>query len=80
MVKKGLYAVLFLAPLLALAQDGSVTAPTSSSSAAGYSCDTSQCKLPKCNCASASPPGGLSPVRVQSRELTLFQMLIMLFL
>ncbi|KII93119.1 hypothetical protein PLICRDRAFT_35300 [Plicaturopsis crispa FD-325 SS-3] len=48
-------------PLLALAQDGSVTGPTSNPTAAGYSCDASKCKLPSCNCASTSPPGGLSP-------------------
>ncbi|KAN0134880.1 carbohydrate esterase [Lactarius tabidus] len=55
-------AVLF--PALSLAQDGSLTGPTSSSAAAGYSCDASQCKLPNCNCASTSPPGGLSPSEV----------------
>ena len=52
-------------PLLGyvLAQDdGSVTGPTSSASAAGYSCDATKCKLPDCNCASTDPPGGLSPV------------------
>ncbi|KAI0756459.1 hypothetical protein C8Q80DRAFT_1092934 [Daedaleopsis nitida] len=43
-----------------LAQDGSLSGPTSSSSAAGYSCDASKCKLPDCNCASTDPPGGLS--------------------
>lgn len=43
-------------------QDGAVTGPTSSAQAAGYSCDTSKCQLPNCNCASTSPPGGLSPV------------------
>ncbi|KAI0333980.1 hypothetical protein GY45DRAFT_1243330 [Cubamyces sp. BRFM 1775] len=41
--------------------DGSVTGPTSSASAAGYSCDATKCKLPDCNCASTDPPGGLSP-------------------
>jgi hypothetical protein len=51
-----------LLPALSLAQDGSVTGPTSSSEAAGYSCDSSACQLPKCNCASTSPPGGLNPV------------------
>ncbi|KAJ6601047.1 hypothetical protein DFH09DRAFT_1243028 [Mycena vulgaris] len=51
----------FLAPLLALAQDGSISGATSSPDAAGYSCDASKCKLPTCNCASTSPPGGLSP-------------------
>ena len=51
-------------PLFAtvFAQDGSVTGPTSSASAAGYSCDASKCKLPNCNCASTDPPGGLDPV------------------
>ncbi|KAH9947495.1 hypothetical protein B0H21DRAFT_327774 [Amylocystis lapponica] len=44
-----------------LAQDGGITGPTTSVSAAGYSCDSSQCKLPDCNCASTSPPGGLNP-------------------
>jgi hypothetical protein len=44
------------------AQDGSVSAPTSSADAAGYNCDPTKCKLPTCNCASTSPPGGLSPV------------------
>ncbi|KAJ7439981.1 hypothetical protein FB451DRAFT_143851 [Mycena latifolia] len=52
----------FLWPLLALAQDdGSISGATSSAAAAGYSCDASKCKLPSCNCASTSPPGGLSP-------------------
>ena len=51
-----------LLPALSLAQDGSVTGPTSSAEAAGYSCDSSACQLPKCNCASTSPPGGLNPV------------------
>ncbi|KAF7302610.1 Carbohydrate esterase family 4 protein [Mycena chlorophos] len=53
-----------LAPLLVLAgDDGGLTGATSSSEAAGYSCDASKCQLPKCNCASTSPPGGLSPAR-----------------
>lgn len=30
--------------------------------AQGYSCDPNSCKLPTCNCASTTPPGGLSPV------------------
>ncbi|TFY64634.1 hypothetical protein EVG20_g5882 [Dentipellis fragilis] len=59
------YAVLAaLLPALVIAQDGSVSGPTSSSSAAGYSCDASKCKLPNCNCASPSPPGGLQPSEV----------------
>ena len=45
-----------------LAQDGSLSGPQSSASAAGYSCDPNSCKLPNCNCASTDPPGGLSPV------------------
>ena len=63
--------LLLLLPALSLAQDGSISGPTSSSDAAGYSCDTSACKLPKCNCASASPPGGLSPVRAFLKSLAL---------
>ncbi len=59
----------FLLPALSLAQDGSVSGPTSSSQAAKYSCDPSVCKLPKCNCASTSPPGGLSPVITRSFAL-----------
>jgi hypothetical protein len=55
-------ALLF--PLLSLAQDGTIDGPTTSTDAAGYSCDSSQCKLPNCNCASTSPPGGLSPSEV----------------
>jgi hypothetical protein len=56
-----------LTPLLALAQqpagsgEGQIDGPTTSTQAAGYSCDPNKCKLPDCNCASASPPGGLSP-------------------
>ncbi|KAF8910189.1 hypothetical protein CPB84DRAFT_1743632 [Gymnopilus junonius] len=50
-----------LLPLLAFAQDGGISGPTSSAQAAGYSCDPKQCKLPNCNCASTSPPGGLQP-------------------
>ncbi|KAI0368946.1 hypothetical protein BV20DRAFT_947179 [Pilatotrama ljubarskyi] len=51
-------------PLLGLVfaqEEGQISGPTSSSSAAGYSCDASKCKLPDCNCASTDPPGGLSP-------------------
>ncbi|KAJ7857553.1 hypothetical protein B0H13DRAFT_2237705 [Mycena leptocephala] len=43
-----------IAPLLALAGDDA-------QKLLGYSCDASKCKLPNCNCASTSPPGGLSP-------------------
>ncbi|KAJ7292587.1 hypothetical protein C8J57DRAFT_1490092 [Mycena rebaudengoi] len=49
-----------LVALSVLAQDGSISGPVSSSDAAGYSCDPSKCKLPTCNCASTSPPGGLN--------------------
>lgn len=31
---------------------------------AGYACDANSCKLPKCQCASTSPPGGLNPTDV----------------
>ncbi|KAK7028474.1 family 4 carbohydrate esterase [Favolaschia claudopus] len=56
------FLLAFLTPLLALASDdGGITGPTTSSDAAGYSCDASNCKLPSCNCASTSPPGGLKP-------------------
>ncbi|EIW87292.1 hypothetical protein CONPUDRAFT_116476 [Coniophora puteana RWD-64-598 SS2] len=59
----GLVAALAAVPFV-VAQDGSLTGPTSSSAAAGYSCDPNQCKLPSCNCASTSPPGGLDPSQV----------------
>lgn len=49
-----------LGPLLAFAQDGGISGPTASSSAAGYSCDPTVCQLPSCNCASTNPPGGLN--------------------
>ena len=55
--------VAIIAPLFVVAQDeGVISGPTSSAAAAGYSCDPSKCKLPDCNCASTSPPGGLQPV------------------
>ncbi|KAI0706171.1 hypothetical protein BC835DRAFT_1223104, partial [Cytidiella melzeri] len=47
-----------------LGQDGSISGPTSSSAAAGYSCDATKCKLPSCHCASTDPPGGLDPKEV----------------
>ncbi|RPD64578.1 hypothetical protein L227DRAFT_260922 [Lentinus tigrinus ALCF2SS1-6] len=61
MLSPTLFAAVF--PLLGvvLAQDGSLSGPTSSASAAQYSCDSSKCKLPDCLCASTDPPGGLSP-------------------
>ncbi|KAH7911595.1 hypothetical protein BJ138DRAFT_1150251 [Hygrophoropsis aurantiaca] len=49
---------------LVAAQDGGITGPMSNPAAAGYSCDPNSCKLPKCNCASTSPPGGLQPSEV----------------
>ncbi|VDC06726.1 unnamed protein product [Peniophora sp. CBMAI 1063] len=54
-------AAAVLPAVLAQGDDGSLSGPTSSASAAGYSCDSSKCKLPSCNCASTSPPGGISP-------------------
>ncbi|KAJ6617433.1 hypothetical protein B0H10DRAFT_1948335 [Mycena sp. CBHHK59/15] len=56
-----------LAPLLTLVaaqDDGSISGATSSTAAAGYSCDATKCKLPSCNCASTSPPGGLNSSEV----------------
>ncbi|PPR08240.1 hypothetical protein CVT24_001282 [Panaeolus cyanescens] len=55
--------LLFL-PLLVLGQDGGLSGPTTSTESLGYSCDTSKCQLPACNCASTSPPGGLHPSEV----------------
>ncbi|KIK97692.1 hypothetical protein PAXRUDRAFT_10018 [Paxillus rubicundulus Ve08.2h10] len=49
---------------LVAAQDGAISGPTTSASAAGYSCDPNKCILPSCNCASTNPPGGLSPSEV----------------
>ncbi|KAF9488197.1 hypothetical protein BDN71DRAFT_1424830 [Pleurotus eryngii] len=50
-------------PLLVAAQspEGTISGPTTSTEAAGYSCDASKCQLPNCNCASVKPPGGLQP-------------------
>ncbi|EPQ60095.1 hypothetical protein GLOTRDRAFT_134849 [Gloeophyllum trabeum ATCC 11539] len=62
MLGRTLLASLFVSAVLA--QDGGISGPTSSSDAAGYSCDTSKCQLPDCNCASTSPPGGLDPSQV----------------
>ncbi|KAK7464092.1 hypothetical protein VKT23_006253 [Stygiomarasmius scandens] len=50
-----------LVPLVSAQEEGSISGPTTSSEAAGYSCDASKCQLPDCNCASTSPPGGLDP-------------------
>jgi hypothetical protein len=49
------------AAVVVMAQDGSVSGPTSSKDAAGYSCDPNKCQLPNCHCASTDPPNGLSP-------------------
>ncbi|GAA6011540.1 hypothetical protein JCM10207_002652 [Rhodosporidiobolus poonsookiae] len=60
-------AAFALASTLVLAQGNNggegagPTGPVSSPESAGYSCDTSTCKLPACLCASTSPPGGLDP-------------------
>lgn len=51
-----------LLSLSVLAQDGRITGQTTSPQTLEYSCDSSKCQLPNCNCASASPPGGLQPV------------------
>ena len=60
-----LAAVPFFAAVLAQ-DEGTLSGPTSSAAAAGYSCDASKCQLPNCNCASTAPPGGLSPVSSSS--------------
>ena len=62
MFPQALLSAFVLLPWLVAAQDGSIDGPTSSTGAAGYSCDSSKCQLPNCNCASVNPPGGLQPV------------------
>ncbi|KAF8661960.1 hypothetical protein AX16_001255 [Volvariella volvacea WC 439] len=59
-------AAFFVAPpvLVVAQEEGSISGPTTSSEAAGYSCDSSRCQLPDCLCASTSPPGGLRPEEV----------------
>lgn len=42
-------------------EGGATSGPSSSPQSAGYTCDANSCKLPSCQCASTSPPGGLSP-------------------
>ncbi|KAH7920945.1 hypothetical protein BV22DRAFT_1039233 [Leucogyrophana mollusca] len=64
MLKLAAFCSVLLVLSLVGAQDGGISGPTSSSSAAGYSCDPTQCRLPNCNCASTSPPGGLQPSEV----------------
>ncbi|KAI9569415.1 hypothetical protein HD554DRAFT_2020552 [Boletus coccyginus] len=46
---------------LVTARDGVISISTTNASATGYSCDPAKCQLPKCNCASTNPSGGLSP-------------------
>ncbi|KAF8131521.1 hypothetical protein EV363DRAFT_1398616 [Boletus edulis] len=55
------FSVLLGLHYLVAAQDRSISGPTTSASTARHSCDPNKCKLPKCNCARTSPPGGLSP-------------------
>ncbi|ORX57390.1 hypothetical protein DM01DRAFT_1319238 [Hesseltinella vesiculosa] len=43
-----------------LAQEGATPGGTQTGPST-YSCDPNTCKLPKCQCASQSPPGGLKP-------------------
>jgi peptidoglycan/xylan/chitin deacetylase (PgdA/CDA1 family) len=64
MFPQALLSAFVLLPWLVAAQDGSIDGPTSSTGAAGYSCDSSKCQLPNCNCASVNPPGGLQPSEV----------------
>ncbi len=55
-----LLATLSLYPILyTFAQDGSINGPGTDPQAAGYSCDTSKCKLPNCRCAGTDIPGGI---------------------
>ncbi|KAI0829015.1 hypothetical protein BC628DRAFT_1315908 [Trametes gibbosa] len=56
-----LAAVLPLLGFVLAQEEGTLSGPTSSASAAGYSCDATKCKLPDCNCASTDAPGGLKP-------------------
>ncbi|KAK0551057.1 hypothetical protein OC846_003435 [Tilletia horrida] len=44
--------------------EGQIVGNSAGASGAGYSCDPSKCKLPNCQCASTSPPGGLKPADV----------------
>lgn len=41
--------------------EGQSVGSSGGASSARYACDISACKLPNCNCASTSPPGGLDP-------------------
>ncbi|KAF7723749.1 hypothetical protein EC973_001725 [Apophysomyces ossiformis] len=58
-ITTAILSVLALAQL-SFAQDGSPSIPASTGGSS-YSCDPNTCKLPQCQCASTSPPGGLSP-------------------
>ncbi|KAE8266226.1 hypothetical protein A4X09_0g6124 [Tilletia walkeri] len=46
---------------IATSGEGDVVGNSAGASGAGYSCDATKCKLPDCQCASTSPPGGLKP-------------------
>ncbi|KAE9397435.1 hypothetical protein BT96DRAFT_957907 [Gymnopus androsaceus JB14] len=59
-----------LCATVVVGQDGSVTGPTSSAQAAGYSCDPSKCQLPNCNCASTSPPAPTSSIILLLNPIT----------
>lgn len=52
-----LAVLLASAACLAAAQDGLISTAT-------YKCDPSTCQLPECQCASNSPPGGLTPDQI----------------
>ncbi|KAG2222305.1 hypothetical protein INT45_001568 [Circinella minor] len=57
-------AVLAITPSsMVLGQDGTPNIP-STSTPTSYACDPNTCKLPTCQCASQSPPGGLKPEEV----------------
>lgn len=47
--------------LVSSGEGGGSNGPSSTPQSAGYSCDPNSCKLPSCQCASTSPPGGLNP-------------------
>jgi len=47
--------------LVSSGEGGATNGPSSSPQSAGYTCDPNSCKLPTCQCASTSPPGGLNP-------------------
>ncbi|OAV86694.1 hypothetical protein PTTG_10998, partial [Puccinia triticina 1-1 BBBD Race 1] len=47
--------------LVSSGEGGATNGPLSTPQSAGYTCDPNSCKLPSCQCASTSPPGGLNP-------------------